>query len=107
MVSGFIDIPPYVTMVLPGARLLATDVEEAPPTQFRPSFGLGMSAEAASAQHHSIRGPNLARSDRVLTSSEQRNKFHGQPSAGRRLQHHRLVACIAQNLAKSDRVFDF
>ena len=48
MVRGFIDMPPYVTMVAPGAIDLATAVDDAPPTQFKPSFGLGMSADAAS-----------------------------------------------------------
>ena len=47
MVKGFMDMPPYVTMVLPGARHLATAVEDAPPTQLRPRRGLGMSADAA------------------------------------------------------------
>ena len=50
MLSGFIDMPPYVTRVAPGASDLATAAEDAPPTQFRPSFGLGKSAEAA-AKH--------------------------------------------------------
>ena len=47
IVNGFMDIPPYVTMVPPGANDLATAVDAEPPTQFRPSLGLGMSAEAA------------------------------------------------------------
>ena len=34
-------------MVAPCASDLATTVDEAPPTQFRPSFGLGISADAA------------------------------------------------------------
>ena len=45
MVRGFIDMPPYVE---PGANDLATAVDDAPPTQFRPSLGLGISADAAS-----------------------------------------------------------
>ena len=40
-------MPPYVTMVAPGASDLAIAVDDAPPTQFRPSFGLGMPADAA------------------------------------------------------------
>ena len=48
MVRGFIDMPPYVTMVDPGANDLATAVDDAPPTQFRPSLGLGISADAVS-----------------------------------------------------------
>ena len=47
MVKGFMDMPPYVTMVAPGASDLATAVDEAPPTQFRPSFGRGTPADAA------------------------------------------------------------
>ena len=52
IVSGFMDIPPYVTMVSPGANDLATAVEAEPPTQFRPSLGLSMSAEAAVTTSH-------------------------------------------------------
>ena len=51
MLSGFMDMPPYVTRVAPGARDLATAAEDAPPTQFRPSFGLGKPAEAVAAHH--------------------------------------------------------
>ena len=39
IVSSFMDIPPYVTMLPPGANALATAVEAEPPTQFRPSLG--------------------------------------------------------------------
>lgn len=37
----------------PGARDLATAAEDAPPTQFRPSFGLGKPAVAV-AKHHLV-----------------------------------------------------
>lgn len=47
MLRGFMDMPPYVTMVAPAASDLATAAEDAPPTQFRPSFGAGNPAEAA------------------------------------------------------------
>lgn len=40
-------------MVAPGASALATAVEDAPPTQFRPSFGLGIPAEAV-VTHHTV-----------------------------------------------------
>ena len=48
MVKGFIDMPPYVTMVAPGANDLATAVDDDPPRQFRPSFAWGKPADAAS-----------------------------------------------------------
>lgn len=53
MLTGFIDMPPYVTIVAPGARALAIAVDDAPPTQLRASFGLGRSDAAA----HSVEVP--------------------------------------------------
>ena len=46
-VTGFIDMPPYVTIVAPGATAFARAAEDAPPTQFSASFGLGRPEAAA------------------------------------------------------------
>lgn len=49
-VTGFSDMPPYVTMVAPGLNALAIAVDAAPPTLFRPSFGLAKPDAAAYQQ---------------------------------------------------------
>lgn len=57
-VTGFIDMPPYVTIVAPGATAFARAAEDAPPTQFKASFGLGR-PEAATSQQQPVRAGSL------------------------------------------------
>ena len=42
--TGWRDMPPYVTKVPPGAKVLANVTQDLPPTALKPSNGFGNSA---------------------------------------------------------------